>query len=303
MSEEADVLAALLCQTPPVSSPASPSIERRFRLWLTIGTGVPLGGLWIWASVKSLSWAAAQGWLDPFNGAAQFDLLIGIVVFGGLFLIALLMTRLGPVPAVVTRIAAGRGFAIGVLLGVAGLLASLLMSWVGGHVRSAANAGGGELLLLMVGGFLVMFEAAVEEYVFRAWLQLRLQHLLGGASAVLAASLIFSLLHLIGGSRSGISLANIFLAGVFFGLLALRTGGIAASIGAHFGWNWAETTLLGLVPNPGRGSFGAVFDFDLSGSALWGGSSEGLNAAVAVSFTLVALILPLLAQGRRPQPA
>jgi len=53
------------------------------------------------------------------------------------------------------------------------------------------------------------------------------------------------------------------------------------------------------------GSFGAIFDFDLVGSALWGGSDEGLNASLSISFVLVALILPLIMwrRGRGAGPA
>ena len=95
------------------------------------------------------------------------------------------------------------------------------------------------------------------------------------------------------GARSPLTLLNLVLGGILFGLLALRGGGLLAPIAAHATWNWAEQILLGLDPNPGTGSFGALFDFDLVGPAMWGGSDEGLNASLALSFALVALIVPL----------
>jgi membrane protease YdiL (CAAX protease family) len=116
----------------------------------------------------------------------------------------------------------------------------------------------------------------------------------GPATGVIVASLAFAALHLAGGARSPLTLLNLFFGGLLFGLLALRTGGIAAPAGAHALWNWAEQILLGLDPNPGTGSFGALFDLDLVGTAAWGGSEEGLNASLALTFVLVALIVPLL---------
>jgi membrane protease YdiL (CAAX protease family) len=89
-------------------------------------------------------------------------------------------------------------------------------------------------------------------------------------------------------------LLNLFLGGVLFGLLAVRTVGLLAPICAHFGWNWGEQLLFGLDPNPGSSVFGAIFDRDLAGDALWGGSGEGLNASVIVTLTLVALVTALV---------
>ncbi|HMP55013.1 MAG TPA: CPBP family intramembrane metalloprotease, partial [Novosphingobium sp.] len=63
---------------------------------------------------------------------------------------------------------------------------------------------------------------------------------------------------------------------------------------AHFAWNATEDAGLGLVPNPGNGPLGSLFDFDLVGSALWGGGPEGLNASIGTAAALVALIVPLL---------
>jgi membrane protease YdiL (CAAX protease family) len=97
-----------------------------------------------------------------------------------------------------------------------------------------------------------------------------------------------------GGARSPTTLINLFLGGVLFGILAARGGGLAGAIAAHFSWNWSEQILLGLDPNPGVGSFGAWLDLDLAGPALWGGSEEGLNASLAMTMTLLALLVPLI---------
>jgi membrane protease YdiL (CAAX protease family) len=139
---------------------------------------------------------------------------------------------------------------------------------------------------------------SVEEIFFRGWLQPVLSERFGVAVAVLLSTLAFAALHLMGGARSPTTLVNLFLGGLLFGLLAARGGGIAGAIGAHFAYNWSEQMVLGLDPNPGVGSFGSVLDYDLAGPAWWGGSDEGLNASIAMTIALLALLVPLLVLAR-----
>ena len=86
---------------------------------------------------------------------------------------------------------------------------------------------------------------------------------------------------------------NLFLAGMFLGLLALRTGGLVAPCAAHFAWNWCESNLFGSDPNPGSGLFGAFFDLDLRGPALWSGGDDTMNGSLATTLVLGAIILSL----------
>ncbi len=99
------------------------------------------------------------------------------------------------------------------------------------------------------------------------------------------------------------ALVNLMLGGVLFGLLALRSGGLAAPVAAHFAWNATEDLGFGLVPNPGIGPLGALVDLDLAGPAHWGGSEEGLNTSVGMTVVLAALVVLLLARSVRSKPA
>jgi uncharacterized protein len=107
----------------------------------------------------------------------------------------------------------------------------------------------------------------------------------------------FAALHVAGGARAPLSLVNLFLGGIMFGLFAARTGGIAAALGVHFAWNGAEQLLVGLDPNGQDGAwvgtFGALVDHDLRGAAIWGGSEEGLNASAGMTIALLAIVVPL----------
>ena len=273
------------------------------RFWLLIGAGLLACAGWIMGSVALLEHWMEQGHFGTGWTVGRIDLTASLFVFGGLLGVSLLMMRLMPVAAGGRRMGVLPASALGLALGVGGVMFSVLQAWLGNHVvpappESAATAGVASLLL---GAVVIFFEAGVEEICFRGWLQRRLAARISPAAAVTVAAVAFSLLHVFGGARTPLSLVNIFLAGLLFGLLLLRTGSIWAAIWAHVGWNWAETNLFGLSPNPGASSYGTIVDLDLVGAHIWGGSVEGLNASIAITVVLVALILPLLAM--RPQPA
>jgi membrane protease YdiL (CAAX protease family) len=194
--------------------------------------------------------------------------------------------------------APGRWIGMGAALGLGGLLASLALSWIQGGVVTGAGSGVSAGVILL-GIILTLFQTGAEEVFFRGWLQPALVERVGPVAGIAAGALCFAAFHVAGGARAPVSLVSITLAGVLFGLLAWRSGGVLAGIAAHFVWNVVESSVLGLVPNPGVDVFGTVVDLDLMGASLWGGHEEGLNASIGTVAVLVALIVPL---AWRPQP-
>ncbi|MET0269108.1 MAG: type II CAAX endopeptidase family protein [Sphingomonas sp.] len=174
---------------------------------------------------------------------------------------------------------------------------ALAGGWAAGvaGLRPGGGVVDGEAFLL--GTLVILLCVVAEEMLLRGLLQPALVGAWGARVGVPLCALAFAAIHMVGGWGHPFSLLNILLAGIWFGLLALRSGGLAAPILAHLGYNWTEEMLFGASPNPGAGAFGSVIDVDLTGEAIWGGSVEGLNASLAVSLVLAALILPLV---RRP---
>ena len=100
-------------------------------------------------------------------------------------------------------------------------------------------------------------------------------------------SILFGLVHVFSRGVPFVVFVNVTLAGAFFVLWALRTGGMAAPLAAHWAWNAIEQCLVGLTPNPGVDSMGTVFDLDLVGPVLFGGSSDGLNGSIGTTAALI----------------
>lgn len=179
-------------------------------------------------------------------------------------------------------------FGIGLGLGVCGATLALTLASIAAVTHRGGEAAIG--LLLPLGTLLTLFQTGVEEYYFRGWLQPALLRGFGRWPGLAVGALAFAGLHLVGGASGVTSLGAITLAGLWFGLLAERSGALALPLGAHFGWNWAEEMLFGAAPNPGIGSYGALIDVDLVGALRWSGGEDGLNASLAGVFVLLAMI-------------
>lgn len=231
------------------------------------------------------------GMLDGWSPAV-IELLFTLLLFGTLAAIGWFGRRAAAVRDA-ARAPIDQAAVAGALTGFGGFLLAVALARLAGSVTPGGAALSAGAAAILIGTLSVAGQAAAEELFFRGWLQPVLVRGWGAAAGVAVTALVFSVLHMAGGVRSATALVNLAAGGVLFGLLALRSGGLVAPILAHAGWNWSEIVGLGLDPNPGVGSFGALRDLDLAGSAWWGGSEEGLNASVAMTIVLLALILPL----------
>ena len=188
-----------------------------------------------------------------------------------------------------------RWILIGLLIGSGGLATCVFYAWLNGSlIRVAIEPQAQSYLLLSAA--IVLLGVTAEELLFRGWLLSALQDMLGSSWAILLSALAFSGFHWWAGGAEAdvVSLANLMVGGLWFGLLAVRSNGILAPMAAHFAWNASESIVFGLDPNPGVDDLGALTNFDLVGTPMWGGSAEGLNASIAMTLVLAALVIPLL---------
>lgn len=255
---------------------------------LLLAAGLSAAILVILGCQAAFARLAEKTGFGTWPAAAQESLLI-FVLFTGLALVAAAGVRFfgqtirwGARPA--------RAAPAGLVAGIAGLALAFGLAGLAGTVVRPSAVAPLQPMLLLAGIFLTLFQTSVEELYFRGWMQPGLIAGWGRWPGLVAAAAAFAALHLVSGAQP-VSIVTIFLAGLWFGLLAERSGGIALSIGAHFGWNGAEEFLFGITPNPGSGSFGSMLDFDFAGPAWWGGSAEALNASLAAMCVLAALAL------------
>ena len=260
--------------------------------WLALAVGIAAGAGWVPAAQKLSERITIT---DPGPATGLFDLL----VFGPLIAIAVILGLLSRRPVLRAGTRPVLWTLAGLVCGIAAIAASTGFAWLSGGLRPAIQAAPLVPALVVLSIALTVFQTGAEEVLFRGWLQPALITRIGVTGGLLGGALIFAAFHVIPGIPSWMSLVNLFLGGLWFGLLALRSGGILAPLAAHFAYNAIEDCGLGLVPNGGPngwvGPLGALRDFDLIGSPLWGSGPEGLNASLGLTAALVAMILPLLA--------
>jgi uncharacterized protein len=310
---EADALADLFKtqatpQLPkPASAPAAASpVEKPAKTAKQSGVIIDLA-LAFGSMIAIMAWISAAGLIINAltTGGAIADIVTleiaaTLIIFGGLFVLALAARLLVALPVRAPHVTMAAAVGLGLALGIAAQSYAVLATWLSNHLADPINpAARGTILMLIGGSTLLLFQTAAEEFFFRGWIQPVLTKYFGAIAGIAGASIAFSLMHVYGGTRDPMSIVNLTLGGLFFGVLAWRTGGLAAPMAAHFAWNWSEQILFGLDPNPGVATFGALTDHDIIGSALWGGSEEGLNSSLAITFVLIALILPIARWTRR----
>jgi len=257
------------------------------RSWSMIGLGLAVNAVLVFFSPQLAMKSPYQSELG-LTATVYFMIFVPMAATGMFFAHVEGFTafRLGSAPK--------RWSAIGLSSGVAGLVLAVAIASFGATLVVGQGAVIGATIV--AGSALILFQVSSEEIFFRGWLFRAIEGSAGASAAICLSALVFAGFHLLGGTRSALTLANLLLGGIWFGLLAWRSGGLVASLLAHFSWNATEELIAGLSPNPGTGQFGALVDLDLMGKPLWGGSEEGLNASVAMSIVLVALILPLVLQ-------
>ena len=254
--------------------------------WGWIKLGLAYGGVPVTALVGEVKTQAQ---------AAGAETIFDIVIFVPLLIAGLIGGAVERRNAAALGTRPARALGLGVLIGFGGLSVSAAYALLAGIVVPGAAAPS-SVPLLAWGVAVVLLQTGAEEVFFRGWLQPALAARWGLAAGVFAAALAFAALHIAGAPEmlGPVTLLNLFLGGLMFGLFAALGRGIAAALGVHCAWNASEQLIYGLDPNPGIGGFGSLIDKDLVGSPIWGGSADGLNGSIGMTIALVAILVPLV---------
>jgi membrane protease YdiL (CAAX protease family) len=270
--------------------------RRRLPAWAVLVAGGFAAGAvgWLAQDVAPLAMTALSDRLPGALGEQASVALLYVIVFLPLWLVAATGGLAEGRDVWRTEHQPARAIAAGLLVGVGGFIVAVGVANAAGAIGAGPNGGGGGLgpaLGLLVFGY----QAGAEEALFRGWMQPVLCARLGPRAGVVIVAIVFGVLHLVGAPHGPLCMLNLMLAGLMFGLLALRSGGLWAAFFAHAGWNWTESCGFGLDPNPGLGPFGALTDLELVGNPLWSGGADAMNGSLALTIVLAAVVLALVA--------
>jgi membrane protease YdiL (CAAX protease family) len=184
---------------------------------------------------------------------------------------------------------------VGGAIGAAAFLSTLAILIGLGSIRFVAVSAATPTLLVGIStaAAIIAFRALGEELFFRAWLQPLLAQRWGCVAGLAGTSLLFGLAHIVSRDLQPVGFINVSLAGTLFGLLALRTGGLAAPFGAHWVWNTFEQCVFGMTPNPGVDRMGSFINLDLIGPSILSGGANELNGSICTTVVLLASVAAL----------
>ncbi|MEN9873904.1 MAG: hypothetical protein RL186_801 [Pseudomonadota bacterium] len=121
-------------------------------------------------------------------------------------------------------------------------LALMFMTWAG---VARLTLGSPDVVMFIVSAFVLTLHGLAEEILMRGLIQ-RVGHSIWGAwGGIGLAGICFALLQSLQGYVGAWTMLNSLLLGLSLGFLALTSEGIWACVGAHAGWSWLETVLLG----------------------------------------------------------
>jgi serine/threonine protein phosphatase Stp1 len=272
-----------------------------FRPWLAILTALIIAAatLYVGFDIED-AFVAATG-LSWISALADVSSLL--IIFPLILIAAMAAGRLTGVKTLALgRSPSGAG-AIGLMLGLALISIAVAISFAAGNAEFVGDGSALNLPAIAFASLVYLIVAIGEEALFRGWLQPFIARYWGATAAAVIAAATFAAAHSIFVSNPPLVIANLFLGGLVMGFLAVRYGGIAAPVMFHFGWNWADYFLFALTPNPGKLSFGAIVDVDLSGSAQIGGIVDGMMANIFATLILLAMVAALFISLRRSADA
>ena len=174
----------------------------------------------------------------------------------------------------------GFGLVLGALLLFGVLAVELAVGWVNITGSFAPSPGQPFVATVLVGVVAVAAVAFGEEAAFRGYPIKNLAEGVGRARwriiiAVVIPAVFFGLAHASNENATWLSTVNIVIFGLLFGTGYVLTGDLALPIGLHFGWNFVQGFVFGVVAT-GR-EYGSVLVLaDDSSAPLWTGQPYGL---------------------------
>jgi membrane protease YdiL (CAAX protease family) len=179
--------------------------------------------------------------------------------------------------------------AVGLALGVAVALSVVGAIAISGGLRWATQDGSviGWLTGALGALAFLAIPAAAEEAFLRGYPLQALTEKLGPALALAGTAVVFGALHLSNPGVTMIGTLNVMVAGIFLGIVYLRTGSLWWATGAHLGWNWAHGYLAD-VPVSGLELLDAPFyEGVMRGPGWLGGGDFGPEGSVLATVLVV----------------
>ncbi|HEY0786097.1 MAG TPA: type II CAAX endopeptidase family protein [Acidobacteriaceae bacterium] len=183
-------------------------------------------------------------------------------------------------------------FALGSVLGWAGILATVLPVALFGGLLVHFDLSLHQVLFLVVDGVVLAVASLTEEVLFRGYPFQRLIEATGPFFAVVIMALAFAAVHRQNPGVSTAGMVTTLLAGWLLGLAYLRTRALWVGWGFHFAWN-ASTCLLFGLPVSGVTLFSPVVTTYTRGPMWLTGAGYGPEGSAVTLVVMLGLLVAL----------
>jgi membrane protease YdiL (CAAX protease family) len=187
-----------------------------------------------------------------------------------------------------------RRFATGVFWGFVALSFLIGILFVTGHIKEDGPELHAALAVRMAVEWFAMFAAVgvAEEMLLRGYLQYTLARGIGFWWAAIVLSVLFGLSHGTNPGENPTGLIAAGFAGFVFAYSLYRTGSLFWAIGAHAGWDWAQSYFYGTADS-GFNVYGHLFGAQPLGPTWLSGGKDGPEGSIFV-FLAFAVLIPII---------
>ncbi|HVN69556.1 MAG TPA: CPBP family intramembrane glutamic endopeptidase [Candidatus Binatia bacterium] len=231
------------------------------------------------------------------------EIFEGVAVFGATAVLAAFERRRIDAYGLPVRLAFGRRFWEGVVLGalMAGGVAVAMIA-VGAMVVHGVALHGADLIVEAVLWLVVMLLVGFnEEYMFRGYPLQALTRGIGFWPAAVVLSLLFGAAHLNKADENAIDIANIVVLGLLICLTLQRTGSLWLAVGFHCSFDFMQFFVIG-TRNGGAQPVGHLLDVTFPGPAWANGGPLGTEASYFMLPAIALMLAYILVRYPKPRP-
>ncbi|MGD8306459.1 MAG: type II CAAX endopeptidase family protein [Ignavibacteria bacterium] len=173
-----------------------------------------------------------------------------------------------------------REFSLGFGIGFVNMFLLFILLWTLGFIEvTAININlQGSLIILQYMVFFT-FGAAIEELIFRGYFFQTLIESTRSWIATLIVSLAFAAIHVSNANYNLLSALHLFMHGILFCLVYIKTRSLWIPIGMHAAWNWVQGALLGINVS-GTPISNSLLTSMLKGGEILSGGEFGIEGSI-----------------------
>ncbi|MCD7033471.1 CPBP family intramembrane metalloprotease [Metabacillus sp. GX 13764] len=180
----------------------------------------------------------------------------------------------------------GKNLGFGLAAGGGSILAITAILAATGQVQLTARMGGNGLWTEVLMGFIAyIIVAANEELYFRGYVVSTLSQSRSLPLIYIGSALIFCAAHLSNPNVHLLGIINIFLIGLLFSYMMIKTGTLWMPFGYHLMWNFTQGSVIGFPVSglPPEGLFSVH-----AADSIWTGGSFGVEASIWTTVMIAA---------------